>query len=267
MRAFLLFLALLSAGCMELAEAGQGTYGHRRGPWRRNPSFFDEPNIFDQFNWDIRYESPGATGLLWIPQDPAATVGNILDTTTVPAINQSTSPLIELPARLENEGMVAGADGYTGEGDFTSSNFHYRGLFDLAAGAANGSRVWRYLVSGTRLAEVRLLSGVTAQFTVRNDASGGIFTGNASFPGETGFLLIDWIVSGASMEIFINGNDLSPANHTGAVDFSNGIDTLTLLSPTVGAASTLGVQVFHAWRFDGSISLAAHQEDATEIGL
>lgn len=267
MRALLLIIALLSAGCMELAEAGQGSYGNRRGPWRRNFSLSDDLNIFDQFSWDIRYESPGATGLLWIPEDPAATTGNILDTTSVPSINQSTAPLIELPARLNNEGMVAGANGYTGEADFSASNFHYRGLFDLATGAANGSRIWRYLVSGTRFAEIRLLSGVTAQFTVRNDASGGIFTGNASFPGETGFLLIDWVVNGPAMEIFINGTDLSPANHTGAVAFSNGIDTFTLLNPTVGNASTLGVQVFHGWRFNQSVSLAVHQEDATEIGL
>lgn len=266
-RIFVLLLALISAGCMELAEAGQGTYGHRRGPWRRTPLFSDEPNIFDQFRWDIRYESPGATGLLWIPEDPEPTTGNILDTPNVPSINQSTAPLIELPARLTNEGMVAGTTGYTGEGDFPSSNFHYRGLFDLTPAASNGDRIWRYLVSGTRFAELRLLSAVTAQFTVRNDASGGIFTGNVSFPGETGFLLIDWVVSGATMEIYINGTDFSPADHTGAVAFANNIDTLTLLNPAVTTASELGIHVFHAWRFDQSISLPAHQEDATEIGL
>lgn len=258
---FYLIALLAVSGCIETANAiGTGSYGNRRGPWRRSVQNEEGlANLFDRFLWDNSYEGRNATGLVWIPEDGTA----ILDTTTVPSINQFTTGLSNLPSRFINRGMSPGTDHYTDPlFDWQQSNFHFRGVFDLNNASVSGDRVFRYEVGVAQYAEIILTSPTNIQFTVRNDIVGGTFTGSATgIP--TGFLLVDWWVNAEDMGVYVNGVDHSPAKALAAVDFANNEDTITVLGPT----TENGVYVFLGWRYGHVLPLATHQADATDLGL
>lgn len=236
----------------------QSPYGGKRAPYGVASG---ASNYIDRLSWAYAYECQDVSGMNWPPAGDGVTLTALSSGTT--GIN--TGAWSNLPARMQNQGFRVGISSYGNDNfDFSSSDFHYRGLLDIEAGSANGNRIWRYIVSGVRLAEIRLISDTNIQFTVRNDASGGIFTGSFSGGGApTGALFIDWWVSGASMGLYVNGVNYSPSDHTGAVSFHNGADTLTLLGDTVVPS----LSVFHGWQFDRTITLAAHRIDAEEAGL
>lgn len=233
-------------------------WGGKRSPW--GLVIGGASNAIDRLSYDVSYECQDVSGTNW----PSADTGPTLTTASAATTGQSTSGWSGLPARMVDEGVDPGTEGYdTTTFDWSDSDFHMRLLVDPNS-PTSGSWFMRYVVSGTRLAEIRQI-GANMTFTVRNDASGGIYTGTASGIPTTA-MLIDWVVSGASMSIFINGTDHSPADHTGAVSFHNGPDTIELMGLGGGSPAN-GVYVFYGWRFGQTITLGDHQTDSTDLGL
>ena len=222
-----------------------------------NPPF----NIIDRYTWDTSYECQDVSGTNWAPAD----VGVTLTTTVTPTTGVSTAPLTNLPSRMVNQGVSPATDYWQNAlFDWQADNFHFRAILDLDNTVVNGDRIFRYVVTGLQLAEIRIISDVNISFTVFNNANGGIFTGTFSGAGlPTGFLLIDWFVNGASMGLFVNGVDYSPADHPSPVPFQNGPDTITVAGFTLAE----GTYVFMGWRWDQTISLSNHQADAEILGL
>lgn len=222
-----------------------------------------ERNFIDRLVYDVAYEGQDVSGANWAPAGSGVT---LVAQGTNPTTGVSTAGWSNLPDRLVNQAIQPGSAEFQNDlFDWENNDFHFRCLVDLNDAAANGERLIRYLVSGVRVAEIRLVSDVNISFTVRNDSDGGLFTGIASGGGfPLGPLLIDWVVSGVSMNIFVNGVDYGPADHPGPVNFTNGADTLTVMGPNVLAGSTVP---FMGWRWGQTISLADHQDDVTEAGL
>ena len=221
-------------------------------------------NVIDKFTWDASYECQDATTTTWPPAEDG---GVTLTSTANATLGQSTQAWSNLPARFIDQAINPPATEGMGNAlfDWQDSEFHMRAILDIGA-ATISDRIMRYIVSGVQLAEIRLTSTVAIVFNVRNDASGGNYFATAAGAGfPTNGLLIDWILSGDQMFIYINGTDYSPAaNPGGPVDFANGPDQFDLMGLSTGNV-TEGVHVFYGWRWGQTISLAEHQADAAEL--
>lgn len=223
----------------------------------------DPSNVIDRYVWDTSYECQDVSGTNW----PATPAGVTLTTGNAPTTGQSTSAWTNLPSRMVDQAIRPNAVESMGNAlfDWQNNNFHFRGIFDLDATVTTNARLFRYIVGGVRFAQIFANSATLWTFNVRNDASGGNYSRSVSAL-PTSAVLLDWVVDGAQMNIYVNGVDRSPTAHTGAVDFQNGPDQMDVMG--LGATFILqGVYVFFGWRWGHVISLSQHQEDATELGL
>lgn len=232
-------------------------WGGHREPW----GAYSAPggsNPIDRLVWDVSYEAPDAGSTTWTP---ATGTGDALITAPfLPTLGQSTAPLTGLPSRLEDQAILlnGGANWNISLFPWTNSSFHLRFLMNLSAAVANGDRLFRYVVTGVRLAEIRLVSRTQWIFTVRNGGSRDFTI--ATVP--TGWVLVDWVVDGTTITVYINGVEHNaPAGPE--ILFANNEDAMSFL----GFNPLDGLFLFAGWRFGQTINLADHQADATLLGL
>lgn len=262
---FYLAALLALSACNSDAFAGKNTGGHyanRRGSFRRDVHSRFPINAVDDYRWDQAYECNDLNASVW----PSATGGVTLNGFFGQLENLDTSGWPGLPLRFRNRGVSPGPSpgdvGYaSGTFDWASSDFHMRLIMDLTS-PIDERWVMRYRVLATQFAEIRYSVG-DFNFNVRNDA-GGLFSRSVTMP--TTAMIVDWIVSGATMTVMVNGVEHTLSDHTGAVDFANGPDELTLMGLSAGDAVT-ATYVFVGWRWDRTLTLAEHAADAVALGL